>query len=98
MTLTNNAPDGMVIELDRRKNQFTLYRDLEATGTKTCQNSFGSCGSIHILWGSRFRQSALIEDMAYSAADFVGVVHRDGGDPVQAVLAEAFGRVPRIAT
>jgi hypothetical protein len=37
-------------------------------------------------------------DMAYSAADWAGVVQRYGDDLVQAVLAEAFICVPRTTT
>ena len=34
-------------------------------------------------------------DMAYSAADWAGLIDRYGDDTVQSVLAEAFMEVPR---
>lgn len=68
--MENDALDRKAIELDRSKKQFRLYRDLEATSTKTwlVKNLLGHAEVSAFYGAPGSGKSALIEDMGLHVA------------------------------
>ncbi len=64
------ALDRKIIELDRSKKRFTLYRDLAATGTKEMlvKNLLGHKEASAFYGAPSSAKSAVVEDMALHIA------------------------------
>ena len=70
MTSRDDALDRKIIALDRSKNQFTLYRDLAATSTKSwlVKSLLGHAEASAFYGAPGSGKSVLIEDMALHIA------------------------------